>query len=93
MQTQFRPLETERCATKALQNKFTPPSTAHVTLMRCPSVQNSTGLSRSAIYFLMAKGDFPTPVKISAKAVAWRSDLIDQWVLSRVAASAESMVS
>ena len=38
---------------------------------RRPAVEEITGLSRSTIYDLMAKGEFPRPVKLTAKAVAW----------------------
>jgi len=57
-----------------------------ITLYRCKSVQERTGLARSAIYQLMADGDFPRPIKITAKAVAWPSNEIDTWILSRIEA-------
>jgi hypothetical protein len=43
---------------------------AQETLLRRPEVEARTGLSRSAIYALMQSGDFPKPVRISARAVA-----------------------
>ena len=57
-----------------------------VTLYRCKIVQEKTGLVRSAIYKLMADDDFPKPIKITAKAVAWPSNEIDKWILSRIEA-------
>lgn len=51
-------------------------------LLRLPSVVARTGLARSTIYKLMAAHTFPTPVKISARAVAWRSSDIEQWTRS-----------
>lgn len=53
-------------------------------LERRSQVQQRTGLSTSALYALMADGMFPRPVKISAKAVAWRSEQIDAWIESRI---------
>ncbi|WP_374353305.1 AlpA family transcriptional regulator [Limnohabitans sp.] len=44
------------------------------TLLRRPQVESMTGLKRSSIYSLMKCGQFPHPVKLSARAVAWRSD-------------------
>jgi prophage regulatory protein len=61
-----------------------------VTLYRCRSVQERTGLARSAIYQLMADCDFPKPIKITAKAVAWPSNEIDNWILSRIEAGQQS---
>lgn len=51
--------------------------------LRLPAVENLTGLSRSTIYDLMAKGAFPRPVKLTAKAVAWPQSLIVQWLAER----------
>lgn len=55
---------------------------------RRPQVELRTGLSRSAIYAAMAKGEFPKPVRLTAKAVGWRSTDVDAWIESRREASA-----
>ena len=55
-------------------------------LMRRPAVEAKTGLSRSALYAMMAEGRFPRPVRISAKAVAWRASEVAAWMASREAA-------
>lgn len=52
-------------------------------ILRRKEVEARTGLSRSSIYGLMAKDQFPKPVKLTAKAVGWRSDVIDSWLESR----------
>ena len=52
-------------------------------ILRRKQVETRTGLSRSAIYSEMAKDQFPKPVKLTRKAVGWRSDLIDLWLESR----------
>ncbi len=51
--------------------------------LRRPAVQELTGLSRSTIYDLMAKGAFPRPVRLTAKAVAWPESAIADWLLNR----------
>ena len=51
--------------------------------LRRPAVQDLTGLSRSTIYDLMAKGEFPRPVRLTAKAVAWPESLIADWLAQR----------
>ena len=53
---------------------------------RCPAVQEITGLSRSTIYDLMAKGRFPRPVKLTEKTVAWPESALAQWLDEREAA-------
>ena len=51
--------------------------------IRRPEVQKLTGLSRSTIYDLMAKGAFPRPVRLTAKAVAWPESAIAEWLAQR----------
>jgi prophage regulatory protein len=59
-----------------------------VSLMKRRAVEARTTLPKSSMYALMAKGEFPKPIKVSAsgKAVAWTSDSIDRWIESRIAA-------
>ena len=57
-------------------------------LLRRPQVENMTGLKRSSIYALMRCGQFPRPVKLSARAVAWHADMIQTWILERTSAAA-----
>ncbi|RME59835.1 MAG: AlpA family transcriptional regulator [Caldilineae bacterium] len=52
-------------------------------LLRLKSVLDLTGLSRSRVYELIAAGAFPAPVKIGARAVAWRASEIAAWIDSR----------
>lgn len=53
--------------------------------MRLKDVMKATGLSRSSIYKQVSIGEFPRPVNISGRAVAWVSDEIDTWVVERIA--------
>ena len=53
---------------------------------RLPAVEEIIGLKRSSIYELIAAGEFPRPVKLSARAVAWRESDIATWMESREAA-------
>lgn len=41
-------------------------------LLRLPQVLNLVGISQSAWYAGMRRGDYPTPVRIGRRAVAWR---------------------
>ena len=49
-------------------------------LLRRPDVEAVTGLSRSSLYAKMDSGDFPRPVRIGARAVAWRASDIQEWL-------------
>lgn len=51
--------------------------------LRRPGVEEITGLSRSTIYKLMSEGEFPRPIKITGKAVAWPESAIAEWLASR----------
>ncbi|SDY53792.1 helix-turn-helix transcriptional regulator [Citreimonas salinaria] len=53
---------------------------------RRAAVQDITGLSRSTIYALMDRGEFPRPVKLSARIVAWPESRIDAWLAKRTKA-------
>ncbi len=53
------------------------------TLIRRPEVEQITRLSRSAIYAAMDAGEFPRPVRIGRRAVAWRLADIEVWLQTR----------
>jgi prophage regulatory protein len=48
--------------------------------LRRPAVEAATGLSRSSIYAMMDTGDFPRPVRIGKRAVAWPQSAIEAWL-------------
>ena len=54
--------------------------------LRRREVEELTGLSRSSLYDLMAKGAFPRPIKLTGKAVAWPESAIVEWLQSRPSA-------
>jgi prophage regulatory protein len=56
-------------------------------LLRLPAVMKLTGLGRSTIYRMVAERRFPTPVRITNRAVAWRRTDLDQWSEARPAAT------
>ena len=53
--------------------------------LRIREVQLFSGLSRSQIYSLVAKGEFPRQVKVSEKASAWLLSELERWMEERVA--------
>ncbi len=56
-------------------------------LLRRREVESRTGLSRSSIYARMALGTFPASIDLGGRAVAWREDEVDEWILARIAGS------
>lgn len=58
--------------------------TPKITLLRLDDVKNQTGLGRSIIYKMIGEGQFPMPVKITTKAVAWPSNEVDDWITSKI---------
>jgi prophage regulatory protein len=53
-------------------------------LIRLPEVEAKTGLKRASIYAAAQKGNFPRPIKISARASAWRESEVAGWIASRL---------
>ena len=56
-------------------------------LLRLPEVITMTGKPRNSIYRGMKDGQFPRPLKIGTRAVAWPEEVIQSWIASRVVAS------
>ncbi len=56
--------------------------------LRRRAVEELTGLSRSTIYDLMSKGQFPRPVKLTGRAVAWPESALVAWLDSRQSTAA-----
>ncbi len=52
-------------------------------LLKREEVQRRTSLGRSKLFDLVAKGDFPKPVRLSPGRVAWVQSEIDAWILQR----------
>jgi prophage regulatory protein len=47
--------------------------------LRFPEVCELTGKSRAGIYAAMKKNQFPAPVRIGARSVAWPESVISDW--------------
>ncbi|MDB0564810.1 helix-turn-helix transcriptional regulator [Ralstonia solanacearum] len=54
--------------------------------MRLPEVSATCGLPTSSIYDGVRRGDFPKPVPLTGKSVAWLGSEIYEWMASRIAA-------
>ncbi|WP_158791711.1 AlpA family transcriptional regulator [Granulicella sp. L60] len=51
--------------------------------LRLPQVKESTGLSRTTIYRQITACEFPRPINIGPRAVAWVEADILQWMEQR----------
>ncbi len=55
-------------------------------LIRLKEVIDCTGLGRSTLYKFIADGQFPRPVSLGDRAVAWVDAEVDEWILAKVEA-------
>ena len=58
-------------------------------VLRLPVVIDRVGLGSSFIYLLIQRGEFPKPIKIGARAVAWIEPEVDVWIEERLAERGE----
>lgn len=58
-------------------------------ILRLPEVIFRTGLSRTTIYDLVRRDEFPRPVALGARAVGWPVDDVTAWIEQRIRASRE----
>ncbi len=49
-------------------------------LLRQRAVTELTGISRSEIYAMMERSEFPRPYKIGRQSVGWKSSELEQWM-------------
>lgn len=53
-------------------------------LLRLPEVILKVGIKKDSIYKRMAKNEFPKPVSLGGRAVAWVGSEIDQYISDKV---------
>ena len=53
-------------------------------LIRLPQVESLTGLKKAHIYGLARRGLFPKPLKIGARASAFRQSQVMAWIQDRI---------
>ena len=52
--------------------------------LRLKQVKTMTGMSRSWIYDAIRRGDFPAPIPLGVRAVAWDSADVAAWQERRI---------
>lgn len=61
-------------------------------LLRLPAVQSLTGLARPTVYLRIKLGLFTSPVKLSARAVAWPRHEVDAINSARIAGRSDDEI-
>lgn len=89
---QYQPVQTQHgAAPRPHDGRVTiTPAKRPGNLLRLPAVMVRCALGRSSIYAGVRNGTFVAPVRLSARAVAWREEEIDHWVSERVKAGTQS---
>lgn len=49
-------------------------------LITIKKVEQDCGFSKTSIYRMMARGEFPQPAKRAGRSVRWRRSEVQQWV-------------
>ena len=52
-------------------------------LYRRTTLEDMLGISRATTYRLMHEGNFPRPIKLGRRAVGWRYEDIEEWLLEQ----------
>ena len=58
--------------------------------LRLNQVKAATGMSRSWLYEAIRRGEFPAPISLGARAVAWDSASVADWQESRMQKSSKA---
>jgi prophage regulatory protein len=58
--------------------------------MRLPEVQSKTGLSRSHIYDLITRGEFPRQYKLGGRVSGWLESEVSAWIKSKITTAPSS---
>jgi prophage regulatory protein len=70
--------------TQAVSSDNTPSTTKFI---RLPEIMRRYPLSRTTIYRLIGLGQFPAPVKISSRSVAWPESSVEAWAQAKLGAA------
>lgn len=54
-------------------------------IIRRPEIEKVSGYCVDHLYALMAKGEFPKPIKLGERAVGWLESDIERWQAERIA--------
>lgn len=52
--------------------------------LRVDSVIERTGLSKTHLYRLIERGQFPRSIKLSERVSVWDAELVDRWLADKL---------
>lgn len=52
--------------------------------LRVDSVVERTGLSKTHLYRLIERGQFPRSIKLSERVSVWDAELVDRWLAEKL---------
>jgi prophage regulatory protein len=58
---------------------------SNIRIIRLPQAVQKTGLSRSTIYLLLARGEFPKKIQLSPRSIGFLESEVDAWIAGKVA--------
>lgn len=61
-----------------------------ISIIRLPEVQRRTGLSRSSIYAMVSRKEFPSPVRLGKRSAGWVEGEVQEWLVGRIEESRRS---
>jgi prophage regulatory protein len=67
----------------AEEDQAQPPVRMPERLLRLPEVSSQVGLSQTEIYRRLNAHDFPVPIKVTGRRVAWLESEIQEWISKR----------
>ncbi len=53
-------------------------------ILRLPTVIERTGLSRSTLYLLISRTEFPSQVQLGTRSVGWVESEVQAWLEGRI---------
>ena len=60
-------------------------------LLNRGEVERRVGLQRSALYDAMRRGEFPEPLRVTARAVRWSQAEVEAWIAARPRATGDGI--
>lgn len=60
------------------------PRTTLMRLIKLKDVMHITGLARSTVYKYIADGNFPKPVSLGERNVAWLQSEVEDWIWDKI---------
>lgn len=61
-------------------------------ILRLPAVIDRTGMSRTVLYDDMARGSFPRPIKLGARAAGWPEHEVERIIAARIAGADDKVI-